>query len=111
MPDQNYSGMTVNERLFAAGLLDDFDAAVMRWDKEAVLNLLQKVEVPTRPLRPLMRCSRIPNFMGFPSGGDHGAAQGSSRCNGRCPQLLVRRGSRGFQRGRNVLHPLISSVM
>jgi len=80
MPDQNYSGMTVNERLFAAGLLDDFDAAVMRWDKEAVLNLLQKVEVPTRPLRPLMRCSRIPNFMGFPSGGDHGAAQGSSRC-------------------------------
>src|SRR5438045_6952143 len=109
MPDQNYSGMTVNERLFAAGLLDDFDAAVMRWDKEAVLNLLQKVEVPTRRLRPLMRCSRIASFMGFPSGGDHGAAQGSSRCKGRCRQLIVRRGCRGFQRGGDVLHLYIIS--
>ncbi|TMA71289.1 MAG: hypothetical protein E6J67_23240 [Deltaproteobacteria bacterium] len=67
MPDQNYSGMTVNERLFAAGLLDDFDAAVMRWDKEAVLNLLQKVEMsPDEALETADALFANPEFYGFP---------------------------------------------
>ena len=45
MSDRQYAGMTVNERLFEAGLLDDFDAAVKRGDKAAVVALLERVEL------------------------------------------------------------------
>lgn len=38
-----YSGMTTNERLFAAGLLDDFDAAARRRDRQQMIAILQRV--------------------------------------------------------------------
>ena len=41
----NYSGMTTNERLFAAGLLDAFDAAVVRGDRKQMIDILQSVDV------------------------------------------------------------------
>jgi hypothetical protein len=43
--DEN-AGMTVNERLFAAGLLDAFDQAVLRRDREALVDILNRVDVP-----------------------------------------------------------------
>jgi hypothetical protein len=43
--DENFAGMTLNERLYAAGLLDAFDAAVERGDKDEVIRLLQEVRL------------------------------------------------------------------
>ena len=40
-----YSGMTVNERLFAAGLLEAFDSAVRVRNREGMLEILIKVEM------------------------------------------------------------------
>ena len=44
MPSE-YAGMTVNERLFAAGLLDAFDAAAKRRDRDEMIRLLASVEL------------------------------------------------------------------
>jgi hypothetical protein len=46
----DYSGMTVNERLVAAGLLDVFDQAVLRRDRKVVVEILSLVDVPTPEL-------------------------------------------------------------
>ena len=45
MDEQKYSGMTVNERLFSAKLLDEFDTAVNQKNKDKVVALLQQVEL------------------------------------------------------------------
>ncbi len=39
------SGMTVYERLFANGLLEAWDAALVREDRQAMIQLLRKVEL------------------------------------------------------------------
>ncbi len=43
--DADYSGMTLNERLFAAGLLDQFDAAARRRDRAQLVELLKLVQL------------------------------------------------------------------
>jgi len=40
------SGMTVNERLFHVGLVDQWDAAARRRDRAAMVDILKRVEVP-----------------------------------------------------------------
>lgn len=46
MTDQDrYAGMTLNERLFAAGLLDRFDAAVRAGDRAALAEILAQVGI------------------------------------------------------------------
>ena len=42
---QDLSGMTVNERLFTLGLLDEFDSLVRRGEREAMVALLTRVEL------------------------------------------------------------------
>ncbi len=39
----DYSGMTVNERLFTAGLIDQWDAAVRRRDRAGMVGILMRV--------------------------------------------------------------------
>ena len=41
----DYGGMTVNERLYTAGLIDEFDAARERCDRQRMVELLEAVEV------------------------------------------------------------------
>lgn len=41
----DYSGMTVNERLYVAGLLNEFDAAARSRNRDEMLNILRKVDV------------------------------------------------------------------
>jgi type IV pilus biogenesis protein CpaD/CtpE len=41
----NYSGMTTNERLFVAGLLDQWDHAARARDKQQMVLILQRVEI------------------------------------------------------------------
>jgi hypothetical protein len=43
--DGVYSGMTVNERLFAAGLLNEFDAAIRDGNRSEMIELLGRVEL------------------------------------------------------------------
>ena len=43
--EHDYGGMTVNERLFAAGLLDEFDDAARACDRARMIALLSQVEV------------------------------------------------------------------
>jgi hypothetical protein len=43
MPD--YAGMTVNERLAVAGLMQAFDKAVMARDRSAAIAVLRQVEL------------------------------------------------------------------
>jgi hypothetical protein len=67
MPDNRYAGMTVNERLVVAGLLDDFEGAVRRWDKEAALAVLQQVEMSREEaLETVDAIFANPAFYGFP---------------------------------------------
>ena len=45
-PSQSpYAGMTVNERLFIAGLLDDFDKAAHAKNEEEIRVILAKVDL------------------------------------------------------------------
>ncbi len=41
----DYSGMTVNERLYAAGLLDQWDRAAKSGDRKTMIELLTKVQL------------------------------------------------------------------
>ena len=42
-----YAGMTVNERLFTAGLFDEFDEAARRRNRDLMIELLKRVEIET----------------------------------------------------------------
>jgi hypothetical protein len=48
LTEQAAGGMTVNERLWAAGLMDSFDQAVARRDRVELQNILKQVYVPSR---------------------------------------------------------------
>jgi hypothetical protein len=43
----DFGGMTVNERLFASGLIAEFDAAINVGDRQAALDLLTHVGMST----------------------------------------------------------------
>jgi hypothetical protein len=55
MPDtQNFKGMTVNERLYLSGLMDAFDLARERRDKEQLIEILQRVEVDDPSIKQIL---------------------------------------------------------
>jgi len=41
-----HAGMTVNERLYHAGLMDKFDAAILARDKAKAISILRQTELP-----------------------------------------------------------------
>lgn len=43
LSQNEFSGTTVNERLFHAGLLDEFDKSIEEQDKAKLVNILEKV--------------------------------------------------------------------
>jgi hypothetical protein len=43
--DNQYKGMTVNERLYASGLMDEFDLAVKNKNLDKVILILKEVEI------------------------------------------------------------------
>lgn len=49
-----YSGMTVNERLYVSGRMDEFDEAVQKKDTEKVRAILEKVELTEESIKPIL---------------------------------------------------------
>ncbi len=55
MMQNKYAGMTVNERLYVSGLMDDFDEAVKKKQSEKVRNILEKVELTEESIKPILQ--------------------------------------------------------
>ncbi|MFV8321576.1 hypothetical protein [Flavobacterium sp. LB3P21] len=43
--ESKFSGMTVNERLYVGGLMNDFDNCLKQKDVEGIKSILKKVEL------------------------------------------------------------------
>lgn len=54
MNNDKFSGMTVNERLYITGLMDEFDEAVKEQDVKRVRAILTKVELTEESIRPIL---------------------------------------------------------
>lgn len=52
--ENKYRGMTVNERLYVGGLMDEFDKAVEERDVERVRRILSDVELTEESIRPIL---------------------------------------------------------
>ena len=50
-----YSGMTVNERLVVSGLIKQFDDAKKRKDKEAIIDILERVEIDKKSIDSILK--------------------------------------------------------
>ena len=54
MCKKKYKGMTVNERLFVSGLIDEFDKAIKNKDVDKVKLILRKVELNDASINPIL---------------------------------------------------------
>ncbi len=52
--ENKYSGMTVNERLYASGLMKEFDEAIKNKDVEKARVILEKVELTEESIKPIL---------------------------------------------------------
>lgn len=50
----DFKGMTVNERLYLSGLMDAFDLARERRDKEKLIEILRHVEVDDPSIKQIL---------------------------------------------------------
>ena len=61
-----FKGMTTNERLCEAGLLEAFDAAIRRRDRVAAEAILEQVELPHPEAEAIVRAVlKNPKFYGY----------------------------------------------
>jgi hypothetical protein len=52
--DNKYAGMTVNERLYASGLLDAFEKAVREKNTDEAIRILKEVELTDVNIKPIL---------------------------------------------------------
>lgn len=52
--NKKYIGMTVNERLYISGLMDDFDKAVAEKNYNKAKEILEKVELTEESIYPIL---------------------------------------------------------
>jgi len=52
--DNKYAGMTVNERLYVSGLLDEFERVVIEKNTDAAIRILEKVELTDENIKPIL---------------------------------------------------------
>lgn len=50
-----YSGMTVNERLYVSGYMDEFDMAVKRKNIEKIKAILQEIELDEASIKSILK--------------------------------------------------------
>jgi len=53
--DNNYGGMTVNERLWVSGLMEQFDSAVREKNADKIIKILKKVELTEPNIADILR--------------------------------------------------------
>jgi hypothetical protein len=53
--ENKYAGMTVNERLYVSGLMDEFDKAVTKKDVKRVILILEKVGLTKDNIIPILK--------------------------------------------------------
>lgn len=58
MVDQ-YSGMTVNERLCVSGLIDEFDKAIEEKNREEAIRVLKEVELTDENIQAILEQSGL----------------------------------------------------
>lgn len=52
--ESKYAGMTVNERLYVSGLIDEFDEAVKSKSTEKIRAILEKVDLKEESIKPIL---------------------------------------------------------
>jgi len=52
--DNKYAGMTVNERLYVSGLLDEFEKAVSEKNTDEAVRILKKAELTDANIKPIL---------------------------------------------------------
>lgn len=52
--DNKYAGMTVNERLYASGLMDECDKTVSEKNIAEVVRILKEVELTDENIKPIL---------------------------------------------------------
>ncbi len=52
--DNKYAGMTVNERLWASGLMNEFERAIREKNTDAAVRILTKVELTEENIKPIL---------------------------------------------------------
>lgn len=57
--DNKYAGMTVNERLCVSGLMDQFDKAVEKKDRDEAIRILKEVELTDENIEPILEQSGL----------------------------------------------------
>lgn len=55
MTGDKYTGMTVYERLYVSGLINEYDKAVERKDAQKIQEILEKVELTKPNIEPILR--------------------------------------------------------
>ncbi|MEM1223856.1 MAG: hypothetical protein AAGH40_13980 [Verrucomicrobiota bacterium] len=54
MTENKYAGMTVNERLYVSGLMDEYDKSVNEKDAQRIREILEKVELTEANIKPIL---------------------------------------------------------
>ncbi len=54
-----YQGMTVNERLYISGLINNFDEAVSHKDIDLVISILKEVELTKDSIEPILKALNL----------------------------------------------------
>ncbi len=52
--ENKFAGMTVNERLYVSGLMDEFDKAIEKKDAAKARSILEKVELTEESIKPIL---------------------------------------------------------
>lgn len=55
MKKNDYSGMTVNERLFVSNLIHDFDVAIKKQDKNEIINILKMIDLSEASIEAILK--------------------------------------------------------
>ncbi len=53
--ENRYAGMTVNERLYVSGLMDEFDRAVSKKNTEIARYILEKIDLTEASIGPILK--------------------------------------------------------
>lgn len=54
-----YQGMTVNERLYISGLINNFDEAVSHKNVDLVISILKEVELTKDSIEPILKALNL----------------------------------------------------